>query len=780
MKSGFVCLACLLGAFSLAPAFERAIILPDSFGGLKGLLDIALNPVTNRLYVIGESGGRIVVIDGATRRRVGAVALPPGLWPWRATCCPATGQLFILDEADRLAVVDCSRDSLASVLGFSEGLYDLCASPDGSRLYVHAEAPRDGILHVIDPATGNLRTSLPVPSPYTDDDEGLSSRLLYEPGRARLYCLGEPQYTDADIAVIDGIGDSVLASITLPDMDVGRAVYDSRRDLLLCAGYYGYGFALAIIDAATNTLVDSILLPRMWDWPVDAVLNPFDDRLYVFTDASTLLVIDIDRRVVEDVIYSSDDCGIRLALFPGGRRLCCANDDYTIRIVDCAARTVVADIEIQSSLGVGVNPNDSLVFYAEYFRDLVSFVDSDGCTRDEVRTACDIGAALFDDARGLVYFADRSQHNVLVYDAATAEPLGTVPVGGRPDVFCVNPRAPRLYCARYNDKIAVVDLELMALDTVLSVDDDPDNLCYDPTTDKLYVACEGDDVIHVIDGATYETVAVLPAAESPRAMCVDTIAGRLFCCLAQTDEILVIDTRADTIITRLAVGDSPRTLCFDPARRRVYCANFSGNSVTVIDAVGLRVVGTVGGLGRSPAAAALDPAFGRLYCKTSASIDVIDCTGDSLVQHIPFGGIGSVALDRSRNSLFVIESDPGRVVALDAATGEEVRSWDTLYYPSSIACGESFDQLYVVSSASRIYVLDKPVLANALTSPTGPTHLKSELTLLGTRAATVHDITGRRVAGFSPGRNDLSRLPAGIYFICREGERETAKVVITR
>jgi YVTN family beta-propeller protein len=468
-----------------------------------------------------------------------------------------------------------------------------------------------------------------------------------------------------------------------------------------------------------------------------------------------------------------------MKLHPDNRHLYCLGE-YVISVADCASREVTAEARGGVLSRMVVHPSTGLAYCADYGNERVRVVDTAGQVIRDIWTASDIGTATADDARGLVYLADRSQYKVLVFDAATAEPLAAVPVDGRPDVFCLNPCAPKLYCARYNDKLAVIDLELMTLDTVIQVDDDPDNLRYDPATNKLYVACEGDDVIDVVDGATYETIAVLPAAESPRAMCMDTIAGRLFCCLARTDEVLVVDTRADTIITRLAVGNSPRTLCLDPARRRVYCANHSGNSVTVIDAVELRVIGAIDGLGRYPAAVALDPALGRLYCATTASIDVIDCHGDSLVQRIPFGGIRSAALDRSHNSLFVIETDPRRVVALDAATGEETRSWDTLYYPYSIAYGENSDQLYVVSSSSRLLVLDKPALEQPISSPTGPVLLKSELTLLGTKRATVHDITGRKVADFAPGRNDLTRLPAGIYFIRREGEQQTAKVVVTR
>ncbi|MFO7651783.1 MAG: hypothetical protein R6X13_10650, partial [bacterium] len=740
----------------------------------------ALNPVTNRLYVAGELADRIVVVDAGTFERIGIIRLPAGLTAWRLACNPATNRLYgVNTDESVLFTVDCSRDSVTNIRVSEDNLYLPLCTPSGHRVYCYGEGDAVGALLILDGATDSLLARLDVATPTEDAEE--SPCLVYDPVTDRLFCPGDDDYSgEFRIDAIDGRGDSLVDSVLLAGCFFLRMALDSARGRLLCVAENDSGFEVVAIDAATCSVVGRVPLDD-WDFGyfVDACHNPADNRFYLLDDVGAVVIVNPDSGGPEDYIDLPSEGALQFKLHPDNRHLFCL-DEYAVSVADCETREVTADVRGGVLARMLVHPSTGLAYCADYGNERVRVVDTAGQVVRDIWTASDIGAALFDDARGLVYLADRSQDNVLVFDAATAEQLAAVPVGGRPDVFCVNPRAPRLYCARYNDKIAVVDLDSMTLDTVLSVDDDPDNLCYDPTTDKLYVACEGDDVIHVIDGATYETVAVLPAAESPRAMCVDTIAGRLFCCLAQTDEILVIDTRADTIITRLTVGDRPSTLCFDPARRRVYCANYSGNSVTIVDAVELRVVGTVGGLGRSLAVAVLDPALGRLYCKTSASIDVIDCTGDSLVQRIPFGGIGSVALDRARTSLFVIESDPRRVVALDAATGEEVRSWDTLYYPYSIASGESFDQLYVVSSASRLFVLDKPVLANALSSPTGPTHLRSELTLLGTKAATVHDITGRRVADFSPGRNDLSRLPAGIYFIRREGERETAKVVITR
>jgi len=42
------------------------------------------------------------------------------------------------------------------------------------------------------------------------------------------------------------------------------------------------------------------------------------------------------------------------------------------------------------------------------------------------------------------------------------------------------------------------------------------------------------------------------------------------------------------------------------------------------------------------------------------------------------------------------------------------------------------------------------------------------------------DITGRRVADLHPGANDIRHLAPGVYFVRREGNKMTTKVVIQR
>ena len=53
---------------------------------------IAVNPVTNKIYVANESSNSVTVIDGATNATTAAIA---GLSPWAITVNPVTGKIYV-------------------------------------------------------------------------------------------------------------------------------------------------------------------------------------------------------------------------------------------------------------------------------------------------------------------------------------------------------------------------------------------------------------------------------------------------------------------------------------------------------------------------------------------------------------------------------------------------------------------------------------------------------------------------------------------------------------
>ncbi|MFO7650667.1 MAG: hypothetical protein R6X13_04920 [bacterium] len=784
MKSGFVCLACLLGASSLAPAFERTIILPDSFGGQRFPFDVAVNPVLNKIYVAGEDD-RIVVIDGTTHERVGVIEVPADLGVERIVCNPATGRLYgIADGGDALVVMDCRTNTVRCTLNLYPSMAAaLVANQANGRVYCHVDGIGEygGLLvidGVTDTAVDTIVTSWPI---ETDYSRGL---IVVDNRRNRLYCPCEDSLTDAThIDFVDCAADSVVVTVDLESDACFGLALDTAGNRLFAACYVDGcpDPSLAVIDASTGARLDTIDLGGSIDDIVDVCYSPVTDRVYCLDVSGIVVIVDPDRRLVEDLIYLAGGQGVRMELHPDGTRLYCFGDEGRFYVVDCPTRSVVADLMFNRFLtALAVNPRSGVAYVTDEECSVVHVLDREGNSVRDIWTAYRLGSGISDDRRGRLYYTNLSRNSVLVLDALTGRTIADVPVSGTPGALLLNPNHPRLYCASTSRHLTVIDFSTMAPETTLRIGRAPENLCYDRAADRLYCASRTDDVIDVIDGRTNEGIARIPAGDKPSGMCLDPQAGRLYCALSGDDSIAVVDCSTGTVVARLPVGRDPRALCFDPHRRRAYCANWGDSSITVIDADSLCMVAQVRRVGANPVLVALDTALGRLYCRTPSSIVVVDCAADSVVRRIPFDGVLAAALDRARNQLFVVQSRPRSVVALDAATGRVIRTWDGVEDASGITALEDGDRVYVTSSLSQLYVLDKPEQFRPVDNQADPTLFRAEVLLLGTRAATVHDITGRRVADFSPGRNSLSRLPAGIYFIRREGEQQTAKVVVTR
>ncbi len=68
----------------------------------------------------------------------------------------------------------------------------------------------------------------------------------------------------------------------------------------------------------------------------------------------------------------------------------------------------------------------------------------------------------------------------------------------------------------------------------------------------------------------------------------------------------------------------------------------------------------------------------------------------------------------------------------------------------------------------------------ALFPPAGATMFSGNLRLSGIQPAVLLDITGRKRADLLPGKNDIRFLSSGVYFLRREKDRTTTKVIVQR
>lgn len=146
---------------------ETTIPLTDSAGGVISPKAIAYDSVNDRVYVCGNIGNCVIVIDGATNQKLNRIAVPSG--GSDLLCNPATGKLYhanfydstvtvincatsqvlatVADpahnkvycgnyDADDISVIDCGTNQVVQTLpaGDAPGAFGL--NPTWSRIYV--------------------------------------------------------------------------------------------------------------------------------------------------------------------------------------------------------------------------------------------------------------------------------------------------------------------------------------------------------------------------------------------------------------------------------------------------------------------------------------------------------------------------------------------------------------------------------------------------------------------------------------------------------------------
>ena len=192
------------------------------------------------------------------------------------------------------------------------------------------------------------------------------------------------------------------------------------------------------------------------------------------------------------------------------------------------------------------------------------------------------------------------------------------------------------------------------LETTIAVGDQPWDLVYNPTHNKVYCANQYSDNVTVIDGATNAYITTIAVGDGPCALVYNPTNNKVYCAIYWSDNVTVIDGAGDTVITTIAVGNGPYALAYNPTHNKVYCANWYSDNVTVIDGAGDTVITTIV-VGDCPCAFAWNYAQNRTYVANyySSSVSV---TRDSMV------GIEEnteIATPSARND-FVVSPNPAK------------------------------------------------------------------------------------------------------------------------
>jgi YVTN family beta-propeller protein len=269
---------------------------------------VAVNPVTNRIYVPNSGDGTVTVIDGATND---TALVPAGNQPNAVAVNPVTNRIYVPNSGDStVTVIDGATNDTALVPAGNEP-YAVAVNPVTNKIYVTNHLSDD--VTVIDGATNGTTTV-----PAGDYPFGVA----VNPVTNKVYVMNGGSN---NVTVIDGAtNDTALVPVGLEPLYAAvdlatNKVYVSCND----------GRTVTIIDGLTS---DTTTIPA------DAstrslVVNPVLNKVYVAMSNDTVLVIDGATNSTNTVAVGNNPHA--LALNPVTNRVYVANyDGDNVTVID--------------------------------------------------------------------------------------------------------------------------------------------------------------------------------------------------------------------------------------------------------------------------------------------------------------------------------------------------------------------------------------------------------------------------------------------------------------
>jgi DNA-binding beta-propeller fold protein YncE len=391
-----------------------------------------------------------------------------------------------------------------------------------------------------------------------------------------------------------------------------------------------------------------------------------------------------------------------------------------------------------------------------------------------------------DSAQGKLYCLSAYPPLVSVIDPFANKVLNTIALSGYPEAMAFNPVDHKAYVAGesyVNDGGSIVALDAVgdSVLTEIAVGRALDFLAYDADDDLLYAASSISDCILAIDGKTDSIIDTIKVSEDCGGLVYNAARHRVYS-LSSMDEVTAFTPRVHGQNKEMFLGAALEDAVLNASGTKLFCAGPDENVVYVLDCVSERLAGEVS-LHAPPAALCCAAPYDEVYVaygEEGQGISVMDCSQRIVRATIPVDA-NSLYWDPGTDAVYclndtcfaVVDGGTRRVVARlnsgRSAGLASVPGWPRVYvYDDGASCLTVIrtDQWLQVRGAADVRA----------------TVVRRSLVWTGTSAA-MYDMGGRRVADVRHGKNDVSRLSPGVYFVRQSGVRPgtfARKVVVAR
>ena len=206
---------------------------------------------------------------------------------------------------------------------------------------------------------------------------------------------------------------------------------------------------------------------------------------------------------------------------------------------------------------------------------------------------------------------------VAIFDSESLKEVTRVAGGVFPDGIAYDPLDQRIFISdELGSAVLVIDACNNRLLAQIKMPGEVGNVQYDPRTEKVFAPLQTRNALAVIDPAKNALVAQIPLAgcDHPHGLAVASEAAVGYVACDGNDVLLVVNLETRRVIGSQPIAHDPDVLATDPEMKRLYVAAESGNMSTfdITNADSPVALGNVF-VGDGAHAVAVDPSSHRLY-----------------------------------------------------------------------------------------------------------------------------------------------------------------------
>jgi DNA-binding beta-propeller fold protein YncE len=235
-----------------------------------------------------------------------------------------------------------------------------------------------------------------------------------------------------------------------------------------------------------------------------------------------------------------------------------------------------------------------------------------------------------------------------------------------------------------------------------------DYQCFDPSSDRLYIAHMNADQLVVFDTSKRLATANLDGFKRVHGVFVAPEIHRLYASVTGNHQVAVVDTQTLKIVGTAGPITYPDGLAYAPKQNKVFVSDEHGGVDAVIDAASNKLITNIplgGGAGNT----VYDSVSGDILVAVHSVnlLAVIDPATNQIVSRIPLAGIKNphgIALDTGDRMAFVAGEENHSLAMVDLQTMKVLFTYQVGEDPDVLAYDPGLKRLYVSAESGTVTI----------------------------------------------------------------------------